>query len=240
MGEALPPKIMDLLRRIGDHANARGYKAFIVGGIVRDIILGVKNIDLDIVIEGDAIKLGEELAKELDAKIVTHKMFGTCTVTMKDALKIDLATARKEKYAHPAALPMVEFSSLKNDLSRRDFTINAMAASINGKDFGRLIDLFGGRRDLAKGIIRLMHDKSFIDDPTRIFRAVRFESRPGFSIEPKTLRLAKAAVKKGMFAKLSKYRVKNEIALIEKESGCCRAFDRLDDIGAGIIKPFKL
>ena len=201
-----------LLKRIGARANSMGYKAFLVGGTVRDLILGVKNLDLDIVVEGAAIKLGEKLSEEFGGTLVAHKQFGTCTLTLKNKLKIDFATARRETYEKPAALPDVRPSSLKNDLARRDFTINAMAISINKDDFGRFIDPFGGRRDLARGVIKVLHKGSFIDDPTRIFRAARFESRPGFSIETKTLRLMKSAIKKGMLAKLSKYRIKKELA----------------------------
>lgn len=210
-----------------------GCAAFLVGGTVRDMVLGVKNLDLDIVVEGppdrcgdisragDAIKLGEKLLEKFGGALVVHRQFGTCTLVTKKGLKIDLATARKEIYARPAALPTVEFSSLKDDLARRDFTINSMAVSINKDDFGRLIDLCGGKSDLERGIIRVMHDKSFIDDPTRIFRARRFASRLGFSIEPHTLGLMRSAVKKGMLAKLSKYRINKELA-------------------AGIIRPGKI
>ena len=229
-----------LLKQIGDLAESMGYRAFLVGGTVRDLILGVENLDLDIAIEGDAIKLGEKLSKELRAGLVVHKMFGTCTLAVNSKLKIDLATARKEVYEKPAALPIVKFSSLKDDLARRDFTINAMAMSINKDDPGRLIDPFDGRRALAKGVIKVLHNTSFIDDPTRIFRAVRFEARPGFLIDPKTLRLMKAAINKGMLSKLSKYRVKKEIVLILKEDGRHKALERLEKLGAGIIRPGKL
>jgi len=229
-----------ILKKIGENAGSLGYSAFVVGGTVRDLIRGVRNFDLDIVVEGDAIRLGQLLGREFTGAIVAHKRFGTCTVTAKDGLKIDLATARKEVYESPGALPTVEFSALKDDLARRDFTINAMAISINKEDFGRLIDLFGGKRDLAQGKIRVLHDKSFIDDPTRIFRCIRFESRPGFSIEVRTLRLAKEAIKKGMLVKLSKYRIKKELLLILKEEGKRKALERLEELGAGIIRPFKL
>lgn len=245
-------KIVRLLRLIGERADAMGDKAFIVGGTVRDLMLGARHLDLDVVVEGppardggirragDAILFGERLAEELQATLKTHKMFGTCTLGTKDKLKIDFATARKEIYAHPAALPTVEFGSLKDDLNRRDFTINAMAVSLNEDSFGRLIDLFGGERDLGKGIIRVMHEASFIDDPTRIFRAVRFEQRLKFSIETKTLKLLKAAIKKGMLSKLSKYRIKKELGLILKEESKHKILERLEEIGAGIIRPDKL
>ena len=231
---------INLLRRIDVLADSMGYGAFLVGGTVRDLMLGVKNLDLDISVEGNAIELGEKLAKELGASLATHKMFGTCTLFINNNLKLDFATARKEIYKSPAALPIVEFSSLKADLSRRDFTINAMAMSLKRNDFGQLIDLFGGERDLARGLMRVIHAKSFTDDPTRIFRAVRFESRFGFSIEAGTLRLMKTAITKGMLAKLSKYRINKEIILILREKDRRKAFDRLEELGAGIIRPSKL
>ncbi len=240
MDKVLPREIIDLLRRIGNAASSNGFRAFIVGGIVRDILSAVRNIDLDIVIEGDAIKLGEELAEECNAKIVTHKVFGTCTITTKDNLKVDLATARRETYEKPAALPSVVFASLKDDLARRDFSINAMAVSINDEDFGDLIDPFKGESDLLHGSIKVLHGKSFIDDPTRIFRAVRFESRPGFIIEERTLLLAKEAIKDGMIGRLSKYRVKKELALISKEENREKAIKRLAELGAGNISQFKI
>ena len=224
-------KMKAILKKIGKDANSLGYSAFIVGGVVRDLILGVRNFDLDIVVEGDAIKLGRILSREFSGTLVTHKRFGTCTVVTKKALKIDLATARKEVYERPGALPTVEFSSIKDDLARRDFTINAMAVSLNRESFGRLIDLVGGERDLAEGRIKVLHDKSFIDDPTRIFRCIRFESRPGFSIEARTLRLAKAAIKKGMPAKVSAQRIRNELILILKEEGRLKACERMASLG---------
>ena len=236
----LPAETMRLLDTIGKKANELGYAAFLVGGVVRDLIRGVKNLDLDVVVEGDAIRLGEGLSKELDAAIVIHKRFGTCTLVIKKGLKIDFATARREIYERPAALPTVEFGPLKYDLARRDFTINAMAVSLNKKNFGKLIDLFGGKQDLARGAIKVLHRRSFIDDPTRIFRAARFESRPGFAIEAKTLRLAKEAVRKGMLARLSIYRTRKEMVLILKEEGRHKALERLKKLGAGIIQPFEL
>ena len=223
----LPADITRLMERIGRFANTRGHSAFVVGGLVRDLILGARNLDLDIVIEGDAIKLGEELARKLKAAIVVHRKFGTCSIITKDRLKIDLATARKETYVSPAALPSVEFSSLKDDLIRRDFTINAMAISLNRTSFGQLIDFFGGERDLSKGIIRVMHDGSFIDDPTRIFRAVRFEQRFGFRIDPHTERLITGAIDRKMFEVVEPQRIRDEIVLLLKEKEPLRALKRM-------------
>ena len=237
----IPADIMRLLKRIGRLANSLRYTAFLVGGPVRDIILGVKNLDLDIVVEGEAIKFGEILAKDLDEHLVTHKRFGTCSITMKNNLKIDFATARKEVYEKLAALPVVEFSSLKEDLLRRDFTVNAMAISLNSKDFGVFIDPYGGRRDLKKGIIGVMHDKSFIDDPTRIFRAVRFEKRFGFTIERHTKELILDALKKGMLERLDTHRVRKEVLLILKEEKPLEILERLAELyGHRIVCAKKL
>jgi tRNA nucleotidyltransferase (CCA-adding enzyme) len=234
----LPEIIMDMkkdmtaiLKKIGEGADSLGYGAFIVGGAVRDLIRGVRNFDVDIAVEGDAIRFGRVLSREFSGTIVVHKRFGTCAIVTKEGLKIDLATARKEVYERPGALPTVEFSSIKDDLARRDFTINAMAIGLNKENFGRLMDFFGGKRDLAEGRIRVLHDRSFIDDPTRIFRCIRFESRPGFSIEAQTLRLVKEAIKKGMPARVSAQRVRNELILILKEEGRLKACERMASLG---------
>jgi tRNA nucleotidyltransferase (CCA-adding enzyme) len=227
MERLLPKDIIALLKRIGRMSNSSGSAAFVVGGIVRDTILGKKNLDLDIVVEGEAIKLGHKLAKELGAAIVVHKKFGTCTLYTKERLKIDLATARREVYEKPAALPVVEFSSLKDDLVRRDFTINAMAVSINKESFGQLIDFFGGERDLARGRIRVLHDGSFLDDPTRIFRAVRFESRFSFTIDRRTEELILSALDASMFEKVEPQRIRDELILILKEPEPLKAVRRM-------------
>ena len=230
MSSILPAGIVKLLKKIGRMSNAHGYAAFVVGGLVRDLVLGVKNLDLDIVVEGEAIKMGHALASDLGAAIVVHKKFGTCSVVTKDKLKIDLATARKEVYEKPAALPTVQFSSLKDDLVRRDFTINAMAVSINGGSFGQLIDFFGGKRDLAHGRIKAMHDGSFIDDPTRIFRAIRFESRFGFTIDHHTEELVKNAIEQSMFDKVEPQRIRDELILILKEARPLDALKRMAEL----------
>ncbi|MFA5142732.1 MAG: CBS domain-containing protein [Candidatus Omnitrophota bacterium] len=226
----LPKNIMRLLRHIGNAAKAKGHTSFIVGGLVRDLILGAKNLDLDIVVEGKAIELGRELAKELGATLVEHRRFGTCSIITGERLKIDLAAARREVYERPAALPTVEFSSLKDDLIRRDFTINAMAVSLNKESFGQLIDFFGGERDLARGVIKVMHDESFIDDPTRIFRAVRFEQRFGFAIDGHTEDLIKFAIKKEMFKKVEPQRIRDEVVLILKEEDPYKAIRRMAEL----------
>ena len=208
--KGLAKQTVELLHLVGDAANERGWRAYLVGGPVRDLLLGEKISDIDIAVEGDAIELGRELAARFKAKMVAHPKFGTCTIAGLKSHSVDLATARKETYAKPAAYPDVEPSTLRDDLFRRDFTINAMAMSINKTDFGDLIDYFGGKRDIDKHLIRVLHDKSFIDDPTRILRAARFAKRFGFGIEPRTGRLMAEAVKDGMLELLGAHRVRKE------------------------------
>ncbi|MFA6078897.1 MAG: CCA tRNA nucleotidyltransferase [Candidatus Omnitrophota bacterium] len=220
----------ELIERISRLANRRGYRAFVVGGTVRDILLGRRGIDIDIVIEGNAIRVGRALAEAAGSSIKEHKRFGTCTVLMSDGLKIDLASARKEVYKMPAELPEVESSSLKNDLARRDFTINAMAISINSDDFGSLTDLFGGEQDLLHKRIKALHDKSFIDDPTRMIRAIRFEQRLGFTIDGHTEALIRDAVKDNMLEKVSAQRLREELILVLKEKEPLRMLKRMGEL----------
>ncbi|MBU1783913.1 MAG: CCA tRNA nucleotidyltransferase [Candidatus Omnitrophica bacterium] len=225
----VPKKLMRTINAIGGYADVAGINAFLTGGFVRDILLGVKNYDLDLVVEGDAILFAKILKEKLGGTLVVHRKFGTATLVKKwpswlgpsihpdSEFKIDVAAARKEKYEKPATLPVVRASSLEQDLYRRDFTINAMALKINRSDFGSFADCFGGMRDLEKGVIRILHDKSFLDDPTRIFRAVRFEQRFGFRIEKHTERLIQHAVKQEMFRRMEDQRIREELILILKE-----------------------
>lgn len=238
----LPKEILKMLHVIGKCANREGYRAFVVGGFVRDILLSVKNFDLDIVVEGDAISFGRKVADLYKGSLVVYRKFGTSTVVMNwpkgvrkpngagPKFKIDFATARKESYERPAALPTVKFSSLKDDLQRRDFTINAMAASINKGSFGQLIDFFGGERDLENGVIRVLHEASFIDDPTRIFRAVRFEQRFGFRIDKYTRDLIRNAIREGMFSKTQHHRIRDELILMLQEEEPIKAILRMKEL----------
>ena len=154
---------LDLPRREG---------VYLVGGAVRDLLLGRESFDVDLAVEGDAI----EFARGLGGEVTAHGRFGTAVVRFPDGRQLDVVTCRRETYAAPAALPDVEAGTIEDDLARRDFTVNAMAASL-GSDFGRLVDPHGGRADLENETIRVLHQQSFVDDPTRIFRAVRYESR---------------------------------------------------------------
>ncbi len=242
MESMLPKKLMRLIWSISSEADARGINIFLVGGFVRDIFLGEKNYDLDIVMEGDAIKFGKVIADKLRGSLVVHRKFGTSTVVTDwpewlgpslhpdNKFKIDIAMARKETYAAPAALPTVKFSSLKEDLYRRDFTINAMAVRINRKDFGLFLDFFDGIKDLEKGVIKALHDNSFIDDPTRIFRAVRFEQRFGFEIEKHTEYLIKHAIKQEMFSRTENQRIRGELILMLKEKDPEKAVLRMREL----------
>jgi len=238
MNACFSEETMALLHRIGGLSKSMGCKAYLIGGTVRDLLLGTENLDIDVVIEGDAIAFGEALARELHGTIISHKRFGTCTVTTPEHVKIDFATARRETYAKPAALPAVEFGSLKDDLIRRDFTVNAMAVGLVDHEFGQLIDFFDGVGDIAKKRIKALHDKSFIDDPTRILRAIRIEQRLGFSIEPHTALLMRRSIDKEIHKRLEEPRLRDEIILILKEKEPLRIIKRMDEFKAlKIIQP---
>jgi len=226
MEKLLSPQIQDLLKLSGKLANSNGQRAYCVGGFVRSLLLGLDKFDIDITIEGDGLLFAKRLASKLKGSLTLHKQFATATVLSKH-YKIDVATAREEIYKHPAAYPKVSFSTIRKDLRRRDFTINAMAVSLNSRGLGRFIDFFDGENDLRKKSIKVLHDKSFIDDPTRIFRAVRFEQRLNFAISKHTQRLIKDAIAIGLLDKISKNRLKKERDLIEREKAPKKVFKRL-------------
>ncbi len=183
-----------MLKDIGRQADKIPVNAYVVGGPVRDILLKRKVLDLDIVVEGDAAALARQWAQKISGAVTVHPRFGTATVRLKRGQRIDFATARQEEYPAPGALPVVKAGFIHDDLFRRDFTINAMALRINQDRFGQLVDEFGGQKDLTSKKVRVLHEQSFRDDPTRLLRAVRFEQRLGFAIEPKTLSLLKKAL----------------------------------------------
>ncbi len=215
--EKLPKDLLDLVYLTRDAAEQRGRKAYLVGGFVRDLLLGVKNFDLDFVIDQDGIEVAEILAGKLQAKLVSHRRFGTATIMLGHHHKIDIATARKEQYPHPAALPHVSPGTLKDDLFRRDFTVNALAVGVNNAGFGTLIDYYGGQKDLRNGVIRILHEESFIDDPTRILRGIRFEQRFDFTLAPETKKCLTAAVGRGMLEKVQPQRLRDDLILMFKE-----------------------
>lgn len=234
-------EILARLKFIAALAGEFNYPVYIVGGFVRDLILGVEDFDLDIVIEGDGIHFAKELSHRLKADFIKHRRFQTATIVIKDKAhphgkfsgrgeKIDIATARKEIYEHPAALPRVSPGTIKDDLGRRDCSINAMALSISEGDFGQLVDFYDSREDLEEKRIRVLHPLSFIDDPTRILRIIRFEQRFNFSFEKTTLRLLKRAAALKMLQKVHKHRLRDELILIFKEPRAIRCISRVYDL----------
>jgi len=229
MKERFPEPLHNLLTEFGKVGDELGYSVYAVGGFVRDLLLRVENFDVDIVVEGDGIRLAEEFEKKLRCRIRTHKKFGTAIILLPDGLKVDVATARWEFYDSPAALPTVEKASIKTDLYRRDFTINTLAIHLNPRSFGELIDFFGGVKDIKEKVIRVLHNLSFVEDPTRVFRAIRFEQRFGFQIGKHTQNLMKNAVKVGFLERLSGGRVLSEIILILQEDDPLPALKRMRD-----------
>ncbi len=229
MKERFPERIQKLLIEFGKVGDELGFSVYAVGGFVRDLLMRIENFDVDIVVEGDGILLAEEFERRVPCRIRSHKKFGTAIILFPDGLKVDVATARFEVYDSPASLPMVEKSSIKRDLYRRDFTINTLAIQLNSKSFGELIDFFGGMRDLKEKVIRVLHNLSFVEDPTRIFRAIRFEQRLGFQIAKHTQNLMKNAVKMGFTNRLSGGRLLSELILILREKNPFSAVKRMKD-----------
>lgn len=227
MAESLNKDLITLLRVIGETAEQNSCVAFAVGGIVRDLLLKKQNLDLDVVIEGDGISFAKKLAQKLKSKVVVHERFSTAMVVMPDGFKIDVATARLEYYEYPAAMPTVELSSIKLDLYRRDFTINAMAIHLNPKHFGTLIDFFNCQNDLKHRSIKVLHNLSFVEDPTRIFRAIRLEQRMDFRIVKHTRRLIQSAVKLKLFGNQQHSRFFHELKIILSEENPIPAILRL-------------
>ncbi len=227
LAEFLKKDVVVLLRTIGEVAEANGYTAYAVGGFVRDLLLRIKNLDLDIVVEGDGIHFAKKLAEHFGGAVRTHEKFKTALVIMPDGFNIDVATARLEYYEYPAAMPTVELSSLKLDLYRRDFTINAMAINLNPEKFGTLIDFFNCQTDIKEKRIRILHNLSFVEDPTRIFRAIRFEQRMGFSIGKHAEKLIKNAVKMNLFNRFFGHRCFTELKLIFSEENPISAIRRM-------------
>jgi tRNA nucleotidyltransferase (CCA-adding enzyme) len=230
MKKILPPEVFKLLKKIGKIADDHGFKIYAVGGMIRDLILGCRNIDVDLVVEGQAIEFAGILSKEFGAKLIVYKRFGTAILIMPDKFKIDLASARYEYYEYPAALPTVELSLIRNDLARRDFTINAMAIGLNRNNFGQLIDFFGGLEDIKNKKIRTLHNLSFVEDPTRIFRAVRFEQRYDFKIDSQSEHLIKTAVDTNMFARVAGERMRDEIVPILNEADPIKGVKRMFEL----------
>ena len=227
MKKNMPKEVFSLLKKIGHIADDYQFRVYAVGGMVRDLILDYKNLDIDLVVEGEAIKFAQILSGKIKGKLVTYQRFGTAVLFMSEGFRIDLASSRTEFYEYPAALPTVELSSIKNDLSRRDFTINAMAIGLNQDNFGQLIDFFGGLRDIKEKRIKVLHNLSFVEDPTRIFRAVRFEQRYNFKIDSQTEFLIRTAVDMKIFEKVSAERMREELLPILCEAEPLKAIKRM-------------
>ena len=227
--ERLNSRIVSMLKSIGETADSLNLSTYVVGGFVRDMFLYRANYDIDIVVEGDGIKFASHWAHKEGARIHAHRKFGTAVVIYPDGFKIDVASSRLEYYKFPASLPIVEMSSIKLDLYRRDFTINTLAICLNPDRFGTLIDFFSGQKDIKEKAIRVLHNLSFVEDPTRIFRAIRFEQRFGFSIGKVTSGLIENAVKMDFFKRLSGKRVFGEMKLILEEDNPVSAVRRLND-----------
>ena len=230
MEASFPDATLDLLRRIGSRAGSLDMRAYLVGGTVRDILMGVKNVDIDIAVEGDA----ETLVNAWDepgCRGTVHGRYKTGTIIFPDGQKVDIATARREFYEHAAAQPTVSSDSLKQDLGRRDFSVNAMAISLSGNDWGTLTDYYGGRADLKDGILRVLHNLSFVEDPSRILRGVRLEQRLGMCFEDNTMRLLQNAVKGGLLEFLSSPRIRAELEIDSREACFRKIAMRMRDLG---------
>jgi tRNA nucleotidyltransferase (CCA-adding enzyme) len=241
----VPSENRILLSSIADQAASLGMPCYLVGGFVRDLLLGKSVNDLDIVVEGDAIELGAALVKKYGGKLTPHTKFRTAIWHLPSTLRqasrqgnafnvhpstLDLITARKESYKHAGALPTIKPSTIDDDLSRRDFTINAMAIRLDGDHFGELLDPLNGQDDLEKGMIRALYPRSFIDDPTRIFRAIRYEQRHAFSLQLETCNLINPE-SFSVLKTLSGERIRHEIDLIFEEENSARMLSRLHELG---------
>lgn len=230
--DLLPAEIRDTLRSLGELAEELDVRVYAVGGFVRDMLIGRANLDVDVVVEGDGVAFAEAAGRKLGCRVRAHRRFGTAVLILSRDLHVDVASARTEYYARPGALPTVERSSLRQDLLRRDFTINAMAACVNTECFGAVADPFGGYRDLRRGIVRVLHTLSFVEDPTRVLRAARFEERCGFRMDEHTEALAREAVRMGMLDEVSGARLREELVDLIDEQPAGPAFARLAELGA--------
>jgi tRNA nucleotidyltransferase (CCA-adding enzyme) len=225
--ERVPSDVREALSVVGAVADEAGFPVYLVGGIVRDLFLRVANLDIDIVVEGDGIVFAGMLVKRAGGHMKTHLKFGTAVVLLPNGLKLDIATARLEYYESPAALPTVELSSIKKDLYRRDFTINTLAVRLNRKRYGELIDFFGGLRDIKEKTLRVLHSLSFVEDPTRVLRAIRFEQRFDFKLSRHTENLIKSAVNMKLFNRLTGKRMHAELVLLFSEAEPLKLLKRM-------------
>jgi len=235
--DMLSPQRLSLLRTVAKEARALDLPLYLVGGVVRDLYLGRPAMDFDLVVEGDAIRLGRALVDEHSGRLTVHSRFGTAQWFLPESLgkdvtgftTLDLISARSETYREPAALPTVHPGSFLDDLRRRDFSINTLALRLDGDHFGELRDELGGLQDLQQGLLRVLHPRSFIDDPTRLFRLVRYEQRYGFRIAAQTLALIPEALPG--IKLLSADRVRHELDLVLEEENSIAMLQHLADLG---------
>jgi len=228
--EQLPAAIQAKLREMGEVGDGLGSGVFAVGGFVRDLLLRQENLDIDIVVEGDGIAFARKYARRQGCRVRTHRKFGTAVIIFPDGFKIDVASTRMEYYLEPGALPTVEHASIKLDLYRRDFTINTLAMALNRENYGELLDFFGAQKDLKEKAVRVLHNLSFVEDPTRVFRAIRFEQRLGFQMGKHTEHLLRSSVRMGFLEKVGGTRVFNELVNILKEADPLPAVLRMADL----------
>ncbi len=238
--EKLDRKSLGLVRQVGELAQEKGVGAYLVGGPVRDLILKRKIVDLDFVIEGDAIKLAVEFARRHKAQCVQYPAFKTATVVLLDGVALDFASTRREIYAYPGALPTVTAAGIADDLFRRDFSLNAIAISVTPKTFGVLVDPYDGLGSIKHKLIRVLHAKSFIDDPTRLLRAVRFEARLKFRMDKETLTYFREAVMHKASNRVKPQRYFEEFKKILKEEDVAAPLARLRQLQALKIAPLDL
>lgn len=235
MRDRLPKDVLDILEKAGALGRSRQTPVYVVGGFVRDLLLKTPNHDIDLVVEGDGIGFARAFAGVLGGRVRVHKKFLTSVVIFPGAggkeERVDVATARLEYYESPAALPTVEHSSIKMDLYRRDFTINALAIRLDCEPMGEIVDFFGGQKDIRDRVIRVLHTLSFVEDPTRCLRAVRFEQRYHFRIGPATEKLIKNDVSLKLLDKLSPSRLFNEFERICAEETAILCIRRLHELG---------
>ena len=231
MNRHLSEKVVGMLHDLGRTGDRLELPVYAVGGFVRDLLLGHENVDMDLTVEGDGILFAESFAAEHGCRVKSHQKFGTAVIILPDGYKVDVASTRLEYYLSPGALPTVEHSSLKMDLYRRDFTVNTLAIRLNSESFGTLIDYFGAYRDLLAKSIRVLHNLSFVEDPTRVFRAIRFEQRLNFKIARHTEDLIKNAVKMEFLEKLGGRRLLSELVQILKEKEPLKGVWRMASLG---------
>jgi len=227
----ISPIVQSLFKRMARLSARRRENAYAVGGFVRDLILGRPSSDVDVAVEGDGLSYARDFARLVKGRCEAFTRFGTSIVVVPGFGKIDIATTRAETYARPGVLPDVRPAPLADDLKRRDFTVNSIALRLKVDGKSEWIDPANGAADLASGVLRAHHPRSFEDDPTRIFRAVRFEQRFGFVIDGPTQEWLADAVKRGLIERVSGERLRNELRLIFAEPQPEKAVRRLDEWG---------